>query len=144
MSLLASRHYKAFVMCSFHVAGIIHLALLLLADTSIKVCYIIKSVVSLDWTLRQNSLVAKWKIIHLRGEDLSTWQCVKYVLEYEQLLNLPSWCFFVVLCCTCDVYQSTGNLPKVKQVPWKAEKSKLRFLSDRRFSLNWLSKTLCV
>lgn len=143
-SLLASWHYKAFVVCSFHVAEIIHLALLHLADTSIIVCYIIKPVVSLDWTLRQNSLVAKWKILHLRGEDLPAWLCVNRVLEYAQLLRLPSWCFFVLLCCACDVCQSTGDLPRVKQVPWKAEKSKLRCLSDRCFSLNWFSKTLTI
>lgn len=33
-SLLVSWHCMAFVMCSFHVAEIIHLALLCLADTS--------------------------------------------------------------------------------------------------------------
>lgn len=58
-SLLASWHCMAFVMCSFHVAEIINLALLRLADTSMYVSYIIKAVVSPDWTLRQNSLVAK-------------------------------------------------------------------------------------
>lgn len=141
-SLLASWHCMAFVMCSFHVAEIIHLALLCLADTSMYVCYIIKPVVSPEWTLRQNLLVAKWKIFHLKGEDQSTWLCVKYVLEYMQLLRLPSWLFFVLLCCAYTVYRSTGNLRKVKQVSWKAGKSKLNF--DRCFFLNWFLKTLSL
>lgn len=127
-------------MCSFHVAEIINLALLRLADTSMYVSYIIKAVVSPDWTLRQNSLVAKWKIVHPKGEDLSTWLCVKYVLEYTQLLRLPSWLFSVLLCHNCTVYQSSGKLPKAKQVSWKAGTSKLSF--DRCFFLNWFSKKL--
>ena len=131
-------------MCSFHVAEIIHLALVRLADTTLTlyVCYIVKPLVSPVWTLRQNSHVAKWKIFHLKGEDLSSWLCVKYVLEYMQLLRLRRWLFFVLLCYACTVYQSTGNLPKVKQVSWKAGRSKLTF--DRCFFLNWLSKTLCL
>lgn len=141
-SLLASWHSMAFVMCSCHIAEIIRLALLRLADTSLYVCYIIKPVVSPDWTLRQNSLVAKWKILHLRGEDLSIWLCVKYLLEYMQLLRLPGWLFFVPLCYACTAYQSTGNLPKVKQVSWNAGKSKLSF--DKCFFLNWFSKTLSL
>lgn len=54
-SLLASWHS----MWSFYVAEIVNLAVLGLADTSICVCYIIKTVVSSDWMLRQNSLVAR-------------------------------------------------------------------------------------
>lgn len=58
-SLLASLHCMAFVIFSFHVAEIINLALLRLADTSMYMYYIINPVVSPDWTLRQNLLVGK-------------------------------------------------------------------------------------
>lgn len=141
-SLLASGHYKAFVMCSFHVAEIIHLALLCLADTSINVCYIIKPVVSLDWTLRQNSLVAKWKIL-LRGADLSSWLCPKYVLVHVQLLSLPGWRFFV-LCVV--LLMSTKVLETFLRSNKSHGKQKRGSLDACQtcFCLKWLSKTLSV
>lgn len=103
-------------------------------------CYIIKPVVSPDWSLRQNSLAALWNIFCLRGEDLSTWLCVKYVLESMHSVSDCVSAFFLVLLCCLHYLPNTDSCPKVKQVLWKMGKSKLR--DGRCFFLNYFPKEL--